>query len=303
MHKIYYNIFMNNIQTQSIKLCNKCLQYISITNFNKRGNKLQSYCRDCNKISGKIWYKKVTENRTIKNINLKTCSICKIEQPINNFYKNGKKYYRANCKTCECLKKQELYSKFTDEDKAKKNKNSRSWYANNRNSILKRLNIINRTRYKNDKKYRELRTQYRITRKMYYQEYGKSYYIKNKIKINKRIGIISNIRYKTDVNFKILKILRSRFRIAIKSKNDIKSKQTLEILGCSLEEFKKYLELKFKKGMSWENNTLKGWHMDHIKPCSSFDLTDPKQQQECFHYTNIQPLWWYENLEKHCKIL
>lgn len=50
--------------------------------------------------------------------------------------------------------------------------------------------------------------------------------------------------------------------------------------------------------MTWENYGVHGWHIDHIRPCKSFDLTDPEQQKECFHYTNLQPLWWWENLEK-----
>ena len=70
----------------------------------------------------------------------------------------------------------------------------------------------------------------------------------------------------------------------------------------SLEDFKKHLESKFKEGMTWDNHTFKGWHIDHIIPCSSFDLTDPKQQEECFHYSNMQPLWWYENLSKGNKV-
>ena len=55
--------------------------------------------------------------------------------------------------------------------------------------------------------------------------------------------------------------------------------------------------------MSWNNHGKFGWHMDHIKPCASFDLTDPKQQEECFHYSNYQPLWWNENLSKGAKVL
>lgn len=43
--------------------------------------------------------------------------------------------------------------------------------------------------------------------------------------------------------------------------------------------------------MTWENHKHCGWHLDHIIPCSSFDLSDPEQQNKCFHYTNLQPLW------------
>ena len=48
--------------------------------------------------------------------------------------------------------------------------------------------------------------------------------------------------------------------------------------------------------MSWEN--MGEWHLDHIRPCASFDLTDPDQQRQCFHYSNLQPLWASDNLSK-----
>jgi hypothetical protein len=82
-----------------------------------------------------------------------------------------------------------------------------------------------------------------------------------------------------------------------------KSKHTMELLGCSIEEFKIYLEKQFTKGMNWGNYGKKGWHIDHILPCASFDLTDPEQQKKCFHYTNLQPLWAEDNYKKKDKIL
>jgi hypothetical protein len=82
-----------------------------------------------------------------------------------------------------------------------------------------------------------------------------------------------------------------------------KSKKTQELLGCCSTELKLYLEQKFKDGMSWENYGLYGWHVDHIIPCASFDLTDLEQQKKCFHYTNLQPLWAEENLEKGSKVI
>ena len=80
-----------------------------------------------------------------------------------------------------------------------------------------------------------------------------------------------------------------------------KSAATLELLGCSVEELKKHLENQFIKGMTWNNYGLHGWHIDHIKPCASFDLTKEEEQRKCFHYTNLQPLWAKDNLSKSNK--
>ena len=80
------------------------------------------------------------------------------------------------------------------------------------------------------------------------------------------------------------------------------SDSTKELIGCSLEQLKIHLENRFTKGMNWQNYGRNGWHIDHIKPCTSFDLTDPKQQQECFHYSNLQPLWAKDNISKGNKI-
>jgi hypothetical protein len=48
--------------------------------------------------------------------------------------------------------------------------------------------------------------------------------------------------------------------------------------------------------MSWNNHGQ--WHIDHVRPCSSFNLLNPEEQQQCFHYTNLQPLWAADNLSK-----
>ena len=95
---------------------------------------------------------------------------------------------------------------------------------------------------------------------------------------------------------KIKHRLRSRMSEAIK--NGYKSASTMSLIGCSMNDFKQYLEQKFEKGMSWENYGRGGWHMDHIIPCCKFDLTIPEEQKICFHYTNIQPLWELDNLRK-----
>jgi hypothetical protein len=65
-----------------------------------------------------------------------------------------------------------------------------------------------------------------------------------------------------------------------------------------VEQLRQHLEAQFTDGMSWDNYGRDGWHIDHIRPCASFDLTDPEQQRQCFHYTNLQPLWAADNIRK-----
>ncbi len=102
--------------------------------------------------------------------------------------------------------------------------------------------------------------------------------------------------YHSDIQFKLRKILRSRLLSALQG--DLKGGSAIEALGCSIEELKIHLESKFKPQMSWNNHCLDGWHIDHIKPLSSFDLTNPEQVKIACSYRNLQPLWWWENLKK-----
>jgi len=73
-------------------------------------------------------------------------------------------------------------------------------------------------------------------------------------------------------------------------------------LGCTIDELRTHLETRFSDGMSWNNWTLDGWHIDHIIPLAFFDLTDPEQVKIACHYTNLQPLWAEENLRKSGRI-
>ena len=110
-----------------------------------------------------------------------------------------------------------------------------------------------------------------------------------------------NFQYHNNLSFRISVNLRSRIRQAIAQNK--KCDHTKNLLGCTLDEFKAYLESKFQAGMTWENYSYRGWHIDHIRPCSSFDLSDTEQQRQCFHYTNLQPMWCLENIGKGSKII
>ena len=108
---------------------------------------------------------------------------------------------------------------------------------------------------------------------------------------------------KTDVGFNIRCNLSGRIRQALKSINVRKSNPTLKLLGCTIKELKSHLEKQFKSGMNWDNYGKFGWHIDHIRPCASFDLVKEDDQKKCFHYTNLQPLWMLENIKKSDKLL
>jgi len=107
-------------------------------------------------------------------------------------------------------------------------------------------------------------------------------------------------RRKTDTQYKLKKNLRKRLRDALQGNS--KSAPTLKLLGCTVEYLKNHLESQFTEGMGWDNYGFYGWHIDHIIPIDSFDLTDPAQQRECFHFSNLQPLWAEDNLIKGSSI-
>lgn len=105
-------------------------------------------------------------------------------------------------------------------------------------------------------------------------------------------------RRKTDVEFSLKNKLSTRIRKAIIANGGRKVTSSVELLGCSVAEARAHLESQFTEGMTWENHGLHGWHIDHIKPCASFDLTLDEEQRKCFHYSNLQPLWAEDNLRK-----
>lgn len=81
----------------------------------------------------------------------------------------------------------------------------------------------------------------------------------------------------------------------------MKSARTMDLTGCTITELRQHLEAQFVDGMDWDNYGRNGWHIDHIRPCASFDLADPDQQRQCFHYSNLQPLWEADNIRKGAK--
>ena len=133
--------------------------------------------------------------------------------------------------------------------------------------------------------------------------YGRIY--KARPEYKRRRLVLLKERKKSDPAFAIANSLRRTLADKVRTAKSGKSGGTFEILGCSIQEFIVYVEGKFAVGMSWANwGRGRGcWHLDHIRPIASFDLTDPVQQRACFHFTNHQPLWWIDNIRKGAKIM
>ncbi|MBC8308209.1 MAG: hypothetical protein H8E55_72195 [Pelagibacterales bacterium] len=103
-------------------------------------------------------------------------------------------------------------------------------------------------------------------------------------------------KHRKKINYKLAANMRKTLSIALSKNRIIKSKKTLDLLGCTIFKLKKHLKNKFKEGMTFENYGK--WHIDHIKPITAFDLSDISQQKKCFNYKNLQPLWAKENIRK-----
>jgi len=130
---------------------------------------------------------------------------------------------------------------------------------------------------------------------------AKAYYQKNKERVSRRKTEWAKAKRAESLHFRLQATLRARLYEAIKNKQ--KRGSAIKDLGCSILELQTHLESQFQPGMTWENWTKDGWHIDHIRPLSSFDLTDPEQLRQACHYTNLQPLWAADNLSKGARFI
>lgn len=104
------------------------------------------------------------------------------------------------------------------------------------------------------------------------------------------------LKYRSDPNHRLAVTIRNRINEAVDPRS--RPGSAVRDLGCSIAELRSYLERRFSPGMSWENHSQYGWHIDHIRPLASFDLSDRAQFLEACHFTNLQPLWAADNLSK-----
>ena len=193
------------------------------------------------------------------------------------------------------LKNKEKHQKLSKEwylkNKDLKKQISKEWYLKNKK---RRIKISKEWYLKNKEKHQKLSKEWSLKNKEKHKNLIKKWYLKNKEYIREK----NKERRKTDSAYKLLLNLRRRTSLALKGKD--KSANTMALLGITNIEFLwKHLESTFKPGMTRENHGK--WHIDHIRPCASFDLSNPEEQIKCFHYTNLQALWAHENISKGAK--
>lgn len=216
----------------------------------------------------------------------KICLQCENNLPISEFYRDFTRYtiisYRSKCKKCcaeNNLKRKSYEKNNTIENKkcitCGENKEIKDYYKSTRHLDGYFKSCIKCTEIKRKNKGNNIRVKRT-------PEYMIQY-------LNKR---------KENPNYKMRYALRSNLSKAVcRIQGGVKSKRTQEYLGCSLEFFKHWFEFLFDNDMNWQNHGSV-WHIDHIKPCSSFDLKEQDEIYECYNWSNLRPLKKEENLAK-----
>jgi hypothetical protein len=206
----------------------------------------------------------------------KKCNKCGETKCITEFNKNGK-YYYSMCKVCKKQYRTENYERET--------------------KLRKKRDEINKDKIREQKReYRkkDVYKQYKLNNRDKIKKQNKEYYINNKDKINKqKLEYVKN-KYKTNDLFRVSVNIRRSISLSFKNNGFTKNNKTLDILGCSFEEFKQHIELLWEDWMSWDNYGLYngelncGWDIDHIIPSSS--ANNEQELIKLNHYTNLQPL-------------
>jgi hypothetical protein len=270
------------------------------------------------------------------NVLLKKCTKCGVEKPATTeFFPKREKGLRATCKICtkagiknhyennkeRILERNKDYIKRNSEKVAEIRK---EYYQSNKDAISEWQKKYNE---ENKEAILETHKKYRLKNHEFILERDRKYYHKNKDKILKRHSVYlkknterfrerrteyERNRRKNNPQVRLANALRARLNIALKiikkavSESETsfvkikKADSTFNLIGCDLYFLKDYLEKQFDENMNWPNYGSY-WHVDHIRPCASFDLTDEEQQRICFHYSNLQPLEAIENMRKGAK--
>lgn len=246
----------------------------------------------------------------------KICSKCGEEKELCDMGKNSynKDGYMNICKECRKVIYKHISDKYTSSEKCKEKERTRDkikqsaknarYREKNRDLIRKRQREARKKlKEENPEKLKEKAKKQYEKNKEKIKKYSSEYQKNNKEKVSVR-GKRYRDKYKDDVLFNLKKLVRSRLKSFLITKNKKIDGSSLLLIGCTPEELKIYLENQFTDGMSWENHGSYGefiWHIDHIIPLSSAETEE--DIYKLAHYTNLQPMWSIDNFKKGSRIL
>lgn len=276
------------------KCCSKCKKTKTLHEFYRDKTKSCGYeycCKMCKYDKKKETRKDYAKKHSDISILNKTCSICRIELPIERFTRDKctKSGFASFCKDCR--------RKVDDRRKIEKLMNpivtDLSCKECHKCCTLKPMSMFPKTRKSNDGHSYiciDCTPKSQHTREKQLQ-YERKYREKNKDKYSEK--------YKS-IQCRVRSCLRSRILSALHAQDVCKKESTIKYLNCTMPFFKKWIEFQFKENMAWENYGT--WHLDHVRPCASFDFTKQDDVDECFNWSNYQPLEKHANIKKGDKV-
>lgn len=212
---------------------------------------------------------------------MKTCSKCKENKDLSEFRKDAKSKdgHQWSCKTCYRIKK----SNRSQEEKDIERTKNQLWNNNNKEKL------------------KEVKKAWKEEKREKVRTYEKEWHSNNKENRAKQAREKYN---DPNSSFKIKANLRTRFSNAIKRGQ--KAGSAIDDLGCSIEEFKVYIESKFEPWMNWDNygnydKDKDTWQFDHIVALANIDLTNREEFLKAAHFSNYQPLLVLDNIKKSNK--
>ena len=270
------------------KTCIKCNKLISVNLFDKDRN----ICKSCRleQTKQRRNLNKLNNQGNINSIKEKICISCNKIFDVSKFYKlamskDGYKLYCISCsksnrnkeiikkqititkKICNTCTKEKLINEFKST-----NKSSDGYYH-------KCISCWPQVSWTKEKQ----------------KESEKKYVKNNPEKIKEK-----NRKQGLNINRRIRKSLNIRIKDALFSFSLRKDNTTLSYVGCELDFLKKWFKFLFEENMSFDN--YGEWHIDHIKPCFSYNFSKDEDIKECFNWKNLRPCWAKENLQKNSQI-
>lgn len=283
----------------SKKVCITCEENLDISCYHNNKRRLSgknNECKNCCSIRVKVCLQNSINRRLVTSEGDKKCTICGCLKNINDFYirNDGSDGRQQSCKTCikKRVKEWRVSTNYYKKNKSKFIESREKWVKKNPGALKK----SSKRYYDNNKqKCSDKYKKYYANNKEKRINYSKAHKAKNiekyresSRKWRKENGSTPFRRLRKNVSNRVLKALKNRKM----------SKSCMELIGCNLKELIAHIESQFVEGMGWHNMGRGGWHVDHKRPISWFNILDKNELLMAMNYKNLQPLWESENCKK-----